>query len=109
VHVSSLTDDYYIFVEEQYALIGERTRRRFRTGDRVRIRVDAVDIEQRRIVFELLAAERDAVREAPAGKAGKKASGRGRKGGDRGVVRRADDSLTRLSAGGTLASALSGE
>jgi ribonuclease R len=81
VHVSSLTDDYYIFVEEQYSLIGERTRRRFRTGDRVRIRVDAVDIEQRRIVFELLAAERDAVRDAPPGKAAKNASGRGRKRG----------------------------
>jgi ribonuclease R len=54
VHISSIEDDYYLFVEEQYALIGERTRRRFRTGDRVRIRVASVSIEERRIVFELV-------------------------------------------------------
>jgi ribonuclease R len=53
VHVSSLSDDYYLFVEEQYALIGERTRRRFRTGDRVRVLVAAVDVDERRIDFRL--------------------------------------------------------
>lgn len=54
VHVSSLEDDYYLFVEEQYALIGERTRRRFRTGDRVRVRVAAVNIEERKVDFGLI-------------------------------------------------------
>jgi ribonuclease R len=54
VHVSSLADDYYLFIEEQYALIGERTRRRFRTGDRVRVTVASISIEERRIVFELV-------------------------------------------------------
>jgi ribonuclease R len=54
VHVSSLDDDYYLFVEEQHALVGERTRRRFRTGDRTRVRVAKVDIEQRRIDFQLV-------------------------------------------------------
>jgi ribonuclease R len=63
VHISSIEDDYYLFVEEQYALIGERTRRRFRTGDRVRIRVASVSIEERRIVFELV--DDAAVRSAP--------------------------------------------
>jgi ribonuclease R len=54
VHVSALADDYYLFVEEQYALVGERTRRRFRVGDRVRVRVAKVDIEERKIDFDLL-------------------------------------------------------
>jgi ribonuclease R len=54
VHVSSLDDDYYLFVEEQHALVGERTRRRFRTGDRVRVTVARVDIEERRIDFQLI-------------------------------------------------------
>jgi ribonuclease R len=54
VHVSSLGDDYYLFAEEQHALVGERTRRRFRTGDRVRVKVAKVDIEQRRIDFHLV-------------------------------------------------------
>jgi ribonuclease R len=53
VHVSSMDDDYYLFLEEQFALVGERGRRRFRTGDRVRIRVTAVEPEERRIVFHL--------------------------------------------------------
>jgi ribonuclease R len=54
VHVSSLEDDYYQFIEEQYALIGERTRRRFRLGDAVKIRVARVDKEERKIDFMLL-------------------------------------------------------
>jgi ribonuclease R len=57
VHVSSLDDDYYLFVEEQFALVGERTRRRFRTGDRVRVRVGGVSLEERRIEFDLVAGE----------------------------------------------------
>lgn len=54
VHVSSLDDDYYLFLEEQHALVGERTRRRFRTGDRVRVKVARIDLEERKIDFQLL-------------------------------------------------------
>ncbi|MEX0907523.1 MAG: ribonuclease R [Gemmatimonadota bacterium] len=54
VHVSSLDDDYYLFVEKEYALVGERTHRRFRTGDRVRVRVARLDLEERKIDFQLL-------------------------------------------------------
>jgi ribonuclease R len=54
VHVSSLDDDYYVFLEDQYVLVGERTRRRFRLGDRVKIQVAAVESEQRRIDFALV-------------------------------------------------------
>ncbi len=39
VHVSELEDDYYRFVEEEYSLVGEGRRRRFRLGDRVRVQV----------------------------------------------------------------------
>jgi ribonuclease R len=53
VHVSSLEDDYYVFLEDQFALVGERNRRRFRLGDRLTVRVAAVDREQRRIDFVL--------------------------------------------------------
>jgi ribonuclease R len=60
VHVSSLEDDYYLFAEEQYALIGERNRRRFRIGDRVTVRVAAVDTVQRRIDFQLVDDDADA-------------------------------------------------
>jgi ribonuclease R len=53
IHMSSLEDDYYVFLEEQFALVGEHTRRRFRLGDRLRVRVQAVDMERRRIDFAL--------------------------------------------------------
>lgn len=53
VHVSTLDDDYYHFHEEFYALIGERTRRRFRLGDAVLVRVERVDVESRQIDFAL--------------------------------------------------------
>ena len=64
VHVSSLDDDYYLFLEDQHALVGERTKRRFRTGDRVRVKVARVDLEERRIDFQLM----DAPRQRSAGR-----------------------------------------
>jgi ribonuclease R len=54
VHVSFLEDDFYVFLEDQFALVGERLRRRFRLGDRVRVRVRRVDREERQIDFDLV-------------------------------------------------------
>jgi ribonuclease R len=53
IHMSSLEDDYYVFLEEQFALMGEHTRRRFRLGDRLRVRVESVNMERRQIDFRL--------------------------------------------------------
>lgn len=53
IHMSSLEDDYYVFLEEQFALMGEHTRRRFRLGDRVSVRVESVNMERRQIDFRL--------------------------------------------------------
>jgi ribonuclease R len=55
VHVSSLEDDYYMYVEDQYMLVGEHTRRQFRLGDRFRVQVARVDREENRIDFLLRA------------------------------------------------------
>ncbi len=54
VHVSTLGDDYYHFIEEAYSLVGERRKRRFRLGDRVRVRVVRADKEERKVDFDLL-------------------------------------------------------
>jgi ribonuclease R len=54
IHVSSLDDDYYVFREEEYSLVGERRRRRFRLGDRVRVQVVRVNREERKIDFLLI-------------------------------------------------------
>ncbi|UCC85125.1 MAG: ribonuclease R [Gemmatimonadota bacterium] len=43
VHVSQLADDYYHYLEEEYALVGELKRRRFRLGDRAKVQVIKVD------------------------------------------------------------------
>ena len=53
VHVTSLDDDYYIYVESPPSLIGERTKRRFRIGDQVEVDLVRVNVDQRQIDFEL--------------------------------------------------------
>jgi ribonuclease R len=51
VRVSSLEDDYYQYVEEQYALIGERTSNIYRIGSSVRIVVSKVNPADRTIDY----------------------------------------------------------
>ncbi len=53
VHVASLEDDYYVYVESPPSLIGERTKRRFRIGDPVQVDLVRVNVDQRQIDFEL--------------------------------------------------------
>ncbi|HEY8370304.1 MAG TPA: ribonuclease R, partial [Thermodesulfobacteriota bacterium] len=57
VHISSIGDDYYTYVEKMHALVGRHTRRTFRVGDPVRVRVDRVDLDSRRIDFSIVKAE----------------------------------------------------
>lgn len=54
VHINSMTDDYYLFDENLYALIGEETRKIYRLGDEVKVKVHRVDIESRNIDFVLV-------------------------------------------------------
>ena len=53
VHISALADDYYHYEEKKHCLRGERTKRVYRIGDRVRVRVDKVDRDRKRIDFSL--------------------------------------------------------
>ena len=39
VHISTMDDDYYIYYEKHYCLIGQRTSKVYRLGDLVRIRI----------------------------------------------------------------------
>ncbi len=54
VHVSSMTDDYYAFNEKAHTLKGENTKKIYRLGDRVEIRVVRVDLERRQLDFALV-------------------------------------------------------
>ena len=49
VHVSTLTDDYYHYDESSHTLIGKRTKRRYRLGDKVQARVVRVDVQRRQL------------------------------------------------------------
>jgi ribonuclease R len=53
IHISSLTDDYYRFDEDEYALYGSRGGKRYRLGDRVRVAVARVDVQKRMLDFRL--------------------------------------------------------
>ncbi len=53
VHITALGNDYYHFDAVRHRLVGDRTRRTFRLGDPVRVRVVRVDLEEAKIDFEL--------------------------------------------------------
>lgn len=62
VHVSTMADDYYRFMERAHVLRGENTGRVFRLGDRVRVQVIRVDMERRQLdlgIADILNAIRD--------------------------------------------------
>lgn len=54
VHISRMKDDYYSFVENQMALVGDRTKKTYRIGQTLRVKLDNVDVDQRQIDFSLI-------------------------------------------------------
>ena len=58
VHITRMSDDYYSFVESQMALVGERTKRTYRIGQSLRVKLDNVDIDQRQVDFSLIPDEK---------------------------------------------------
>jgi ribonuclease R len=55
VHVSTMTDDYYLFDEKNYTLTGEHTGKVYRIGEQARVRLVRANLEDREIDFELVA------------------------------------------------------
>jgi ribonuclease R len=49
VHISTMADDYYRFVERAHILRGENSGREYRLGDRVTVQVIKVDMERRQV------------------------------------------------------------
>jgi ribonuclease R len=65
VHVSTMADDYYRFVERAHLLRGENLGKVYRLGDRVKVQVVKVDMERRQIdlgLTEILEAVRESER-----------------------------------------------
>ena len=53
VHVNTLRDDYYVFDQENYQMIGEMTGKTYRLGDKVCVRTADVDLGNKTIDFVL--------------------------------------------------------
>lgn len=53
VHVSSLQNDYYHFDAPGFRLVGERSGQSYKLGDQVLVKVVRVDLDDRKIDFEL--------------------------------------------------------
>lgn len=75
VHVSSLKDDWYEFDPKQQRLVGRKSRRQYRLGDRVEVQIKSVDYYRQQIDLgavgggsestEAIAAETDANADEP--------------------------------------------
>jgi len=53
IHVSSLTDDFYLFEPARRQLIGRRSRKRFSVGDQLSVFVARVDVFKRQVDFAI--------------------------------------------------------
>jgi ribonuclease R len=54
VKISSIMDDYYLFIEPEHRLIGQKRHRCFRIGDPVKVRVSGVDMGRKQIDLVVL-------------------------------------------------------
>lgn len=61
VHVSELGSDYFHFDATKHQMLGERTGKRYRLGDRVKVKVVRVDMESTKIDFTLVSVESNAI------------------------------------------------
>ena len=59
VHVNTLRDDYYVFDQESYELRGEMTKKVYKLGEKVRVRVAEADKMLKTVDFELVSDIRD--------------------------------------------------
>jgi len=75
VHVTALRNDYYHFDPISHRLTGERSGVEFRLADRVRVQVVRVDLDDRKVDFELVGAPKH----GPGARGAKRAKGPSRK------------------------------
>jgi ribonuclease R len=67
IHVSSLTDDFYLFEPARRQLIGRRSRKRYSVGDELSVFVSRVDVFKRQVDFAI-ALPSEALRKRDRGK-----------------------------------------
>ena len=80
VHVTALKNDYYHFEPAGHRLVGERSATVYRLGDKIRVKVVRVDLDDRKIDFELAESDRKPERRVARGPGqGKKKRSGGRR------------------------------
>lgn len=54
VRVNTIGDDFYNYVQKDYSLVGQRSKKKYALGDKVRVRLVAADLAARQLDFELV-------------------------------------------------------
>jgi ribonuclease R len=54
VRLKDMEDDYYIYDEKKYSLVGRRNHKVYRLGDKINVRLIRVDLEKREIDFIII-------------------------------------------------------
>lgn len=54
IAIRNLRDDFYTFDEANMRIVGERNKQSYQLGDKIKIRVAGVDVERKRIDFDLV-------------------------------------------------------
>ncbi|MCW9088426.1 MAG: ribonuclease R [Gammaproteobacteria bacterium] len=81
VHVTGLGNDFFQFDPSHHRMVGDRTRKIYRLGDKVRVQVARVDLDERKIDFDLVLDADDVLvppKEKPKSRGKRKAKGKGK-------------------------------
>lgn len=54
VHVKTLNDDHYVFDEKSLSLYGKKTRKKYTIGEKVKVKLINVDVDEHSIDFDIL-------------------------------------------------------
>ncbi|MGL4990542.1 MAG: ribonuclease R [Sarcina sp.] len=53
IHITDFKDDYYVFDDVKLALVGERTKKVYKLGDKMKVLCSKVDVDNREIFFAI--------------------------------------------------------
>jgi len=53
VHIKNLEDDYYIYEPDKYRIVGKRTKKIYKLGDEIKVKISDLDLRRRRIDFTI--------------------------------------------------------
>ena len=54
VRINSIGNDYFVYDQKRYRLVGERTQKQYALGDPVKVRLTAARIPERELDFEFV-------------------------------------------------------